>query len=288
MLGLFGRDEVIRNVFRISALVAPEAPPRTLPELRKRYLDFLQTRQPSIQVNRAEYVFVDDPGLERSLSSAFGNADLNDLNQQDVVGDAYDLPTAIAKRNLARDALSSLAEFDEDFATIFGLVIHSVFVRPSRPVAGATGSHGGSSSASIGSIWLSVHHGTRPIDLMEMFVHELTHHLIFIDELNRPQFNYGLIADAQNFAHSAILRKHRPLDKVIHSIIVATEILLARRRFLPEVGATTIHPATAPLVAEVRSSIRSVLSLENIDALISPHVRHLIAACAKACDEEAT
>jgi hypothetical protein len=46
-----------------------------------------------------------------------------------------------------------------------------------------------------------------------------------------------------NFALSAVLKKRRPLYKTEHSIVVATEILLARKNGLNS-GKVTLHPET--------------------------------------------
>lgn len=222
--------------------------------------------------------------LENLLSSAFCIGSLNDLDQSEIIGPRYDDATRQHKANLAAEALSTVMDKDEDFAIVFSLAIHAIFVRPSRPTpGGVTGSHGGSSSASIGSIWLTVMDKVRPIDLMEMFVHELTHHLLFIDELNRPQFNYSEISRSENFAHSAILRKRRPLDKVIHSIVVATEILSARRRYLHHDGETVIHPPTDAMAQELLTSIRSVEALPNLETLVTPYLRSVVQRCELAC-----
>jgi hypothetical protein len=284
MLALFGKDEAIRNIYKLVKTQNPTSQPGTISQLRPLYLDFLDSRQRGIKVNRGEDVFVENAELENVLSSAFCIGSLNDLDQSEIIGPRYDDATRQLKSNIAAEALASIMDLDEDFAIVFSLAIHAVFVRPSRPMPGGIrGSHGGSSSAAIGSIWLTVMDKVRPIDLMEMFVHELTHHLLFIDELNHPQFNYGEIAKSENFAHSAILRKHRPLDKVIHSIVVATEILAARRRYLRHDGETVIHPPTDAMAQEILTSIRSVEALPNLDALVTPHLRSVVQRCELAC-----
>jgi hypothetical protein len=163
------------------------------------------------------------------------------------------------------------------------MVVHSIFVRPSKPAKMAHGSHGGSSSASIGAIWLAVGEKISQIDLIEMLIHELTHHLLFVDELNHPQFHYQLIKLRENYALSAILKRQRPLDKVVHSIVVGASLVDARRRFVGRHDATVIHPATPDLERDVLAAIDSVTSMANIDELVTPHMRRIIAECSVVC-----
>jgi hypothetical protein len=124
--------------------------------------------------------------VQDKLASAFSKGALNDLNQEDVVSDTYAFDTLRMRTQKVRQALVRLLTLDDDFSSVFDIVIHSIFVRPSKPAKVAHGSHGGSSSASIGSIWLAVGDQVGERDIVEMLVHELTHHLMFIDELNHP------------------------------------------------------------------------------------------------------
>ena len=132
MLSLYGRDEVVRNVYRLARTEQPLGSFETLSELRVGYLDFLDHRQRGMTTNREEGFLVEDRGLEDKLASAFTVGALNDLNQADVLGSRYDAETHAKKSELARQALAAVLELDDDFASVFSLVIHSIFVRPSR------------------------------------------------------------------------------------------------------------------------------------------------------------
>lgn len=283
MLSIYGRDEAIRNIYKVVKAKNPTAEPQSFLELRQLYLDFLDAFQKGIKTNRSSSIFVEDAELEQNLAGAFSKGMLDDLDQSKIIGDRYDDAARRDKSDLAARALASVMALDDDFATVFSLAIHAVFFRPSRPGQGRRGSHGGSANTSIGSIWLSVEEDVREVDLMEMFVHELTHHLIFIDEFNHPQFNYREIAKQQNYAYSAILRKHRPLDKVVHSIVVATEILEARRKFLGH-ERTSIHPPTDAMVRETLSAVSSFEALPNLEQLVTPRVCSIVDRCKQVCE----
>lgn len=283
MLALFGRDAAIKNIYRLAKLEHSDGELNSISEIRQVYLNFLDKHQRGIASNRADDIFTIDRDVEDGLRAAFQDGHLNDLGQANIVGDVYCDTEARRKKMLARRALIDLFELDADFAIVFALAIHSVFVRPSRPAPGRLGTHGGSSSASIGAIWLTVDDKISLIDLQEMYVHELTHHLLFIDELNNPQFNYKEIAKPENYARSAILRRNRPLDKVVHSIVVASEILLARTRFIKNKLRTGIHPCSENLAKDTLEAIASVDALENRTELMTPHLLAIVDACRDAC-----
>jgi hypothetical protein len=283
MLTLCQPDVVVRNLYRIARAHDENRPMETSEELRNGFLAFLTARQPSVPINTTGDVFVLDQAIQSKLSAAFSKGALNDLNQEDVVGEAYQGDVLETKTSIVRAALNDLLMMDEDFAFVFDLAIHSIFVRPSKPAKMVHGSHGGSSSASIGAIWLAVGDSISRIDLIEMLVHELTHHLLFIDELNHPQFDYQLIKMRENYALSAILKRQRPLDKVVHSIVVGASLVDARRRFLGNHEATVIHPETSGLQKDVVAAIDSVMDMHNVNELLTDHMRSIVDECSEIC-----
>lgn len=283
MLSICEPAQVFRNLYRLARVHDRNARIETVDDLRKGYLAFLEGRQPDVPVNYSDNVFVLDPSVQDRLAGAFSKGALNDLKQEDVVGDNYAPDLLEQRTEMVRQALVRLLLLDNEFSSVFDVVVHSIFVRPSKPAETAHGSHGGSSSASIGAIWLAVGERIQQLDLVEMLVHELTHHLVFIDELNFPQFDYDLIVRKENFALSAILKRQRPLDKVIHSIIVGASLVDARNRFLDNHQRTIVHPSTPELQQDTLAAIASVMELRNIEDLITPHTFELLDECAEFC-----
>jgi hypothetical protein len=112
----------------------------------------------------------------------------------------------------------------------------------------------------------------------EFLVHELTHHLLFISERCVAQFYYKEMIKEENFAQSAILNRRRPLDKVVHSIVVSTEILLARQTFLPP-KQIHIHPESEVICSQTEIAIDSVLQSKNLDRVVTPWTKRLLSAC---------
>jgi hypothetical protein len=283
MFSLFGHEEIIRNAYRVSHPFVNGRPLRTSGDLRACYLEFLADHQPYMPVNRGDDVFVTDEATENALVAAYGhNATLNDLGQSEIIGAAYRDSVKAGKIALARTALETFLGLDERLAAVFDLTIHSIVVRPSNRLAGHA-SYGGSSSAAMGTIWLALGPGVTQVDIIEMLLHELTHHLLFLDERNHPHFDYGHIASERNRAFSAILNMIRPIDKVVHSIVVATELVLGRRTFLRDDRPRVVHPASEKMIADAQQSYASVSALEHADLVLRPRTREILDRCRDAC-----
>ena len=92
------------------------------------------------------------------------------------------------------------------------------------------------------------------------------------------------IPDEENFAYSAILNKIRPLDKVVHSIVVATEVILARRALGFEQSGRSVHPDSERLATEVLHAADTVRALPNVAELVTPRVFELMDRCRVECE----
>jgi hypothetical protein len=140
-----------------------------------------------------------------------------------VIGEFSAEETAKKEIRLVR-AIDELALYSEDHSVLFNMIVTDILVSPSRLA------RGGSTSQAIGAIWANPDPTFTINDVMEILVHELTHHTMFLDELRYGHYFYSNVIDRSSWARSAILKSVRPLDKVLHSIVVAVEVLLFRCR----------------------------------------------------------
>ena len=173
-----------------------------------------------------------------------------------------------------------LASSNPEFKSIFDFVIHCILFVHSQDKHRGRKSFGVSSSAAIGCIWMSGHGDLNQYDVAEFLLHELTQHLLFIAERRDRQFNYSEMLRRENFAMSAILNYSRPLDKVVHSIVFSTEIIIARQNFLGR-QPVTIHPSSEVMISQTKSSIESVLALRNLIHVLYPWTIEAIGRCQK-------
>ena len=74
------------------------------------------------------------------------------------------------------------------------MVINSIFFRSSKRAVG------GSSSASMGAIWMNHSPKLENGDIVELLVHELAHHMMFIDERCYLHYYYEEIIKEENYA----------------------------------------------------------------------------------------
>lgn len=278
MFSLYGAGFNVRNVCLVSIGQSNGADIGTLEELRDYYLNFLESHQPQQVVNKTNEIFVYDDNISEKLRNAYHKSSLNDLNQQQMIGEVYTDEEKVNLRELINNGYEFLVSVHPELKELFNLCIHSIFFRKSGVSSDKRHSFGGSSSTAIGTIWVSGHGTLNKYDVAEFLLHELTHHLLFIDERCHEQFNYNMMIQPENYAQSAILNKKRPLDKVVHSIVVGTEILLARRSFLGE-HKVNIHPNSVKLQHNVISSIDDVFSLPKIDNIITLHTREILEKC---------
>lgn len=280
MYHIYGIEENIKNCYRaVYPFISDPHHVQSISDLRNPYLNFLKNQQPDYPINFDHNPFIFDEEVEKLLAKAYSEGSLDDLRQSELIGKSYSRKEKNNKIYIAVQALNSLFEQDENLAALFSLVIHSIFTKQYDRKNGSKGTHGGSSSGAIGVIWLTINKSITRLDLMELFLHELTHHLVFIDELNYPQFSYKEIKKPENYSYSAILNMQRPLDKVVHSIIVATEIILARKTILNIDEERTVHPSTEKMLDSIFQSFESINNLKNKNIVLKPRTFEILNKC---------
>jgi hypothetical protein len=286
MFSLFAHQSTVRTICCFAKGAIPEGSVvDSLEKLKVHYLGALAQHCKRIPVNLNKDLFIYDQSCEDQIAKVYGESKLNDLSQSSIVGAAYEPREKLEKINLAKVALEELLNLDKNLSDIFNLAIHSIIIRDSAISVTGKKAHGGSSSAGRGVIWLSMHQDLPLYDHMELFLHELTHNLIFIDELQHPQFDYSEMSKSENSVLSAILCRKRPMDKVLHSIIVACEILLARQSFLPDAKSFIAHPPTRELLAQTQQAIASVYELASYETVLKPRGRELLERCREVCQQ---
>ncbi|PVY78463.1 hypothetical protein C7414_10612 [Cupriavidus alkaliphilus] len=266
MLLQFGIQSQISNLVTLIGAQDPSAARSltSIGDIQRAYHSFiehLQKRRPS-----------GAPGVTRIITSAieanqfrsvFTNDSLLDDKMQSGVIRARKDVQATEKRSLLKRALKELALYSNEHRILFDTVITDIFILPSE-IARA-----GSTSNALGVIWANPKIQYSLHDVIEMLVHELTHHEMFLDELRHAHYDYKAMLDKRTWARSAILHVPRPLDKVLHSAVVATEILLLREQILGHPIRPAIHPPTLKLMSYVGESLASMDAVLHSKSLSS-------------------
>ena len=281
MYHLFGINQSVKNIYLLSHKFILNETPKNTVELKKYYLDFLKEHQPHQPVNYSENIIINDELIEEKLLNAYHISALNDLGQSNLIGKTISHVKKEQLQHKVKEAIELIKFKDESLYHLLHLVIHSIFFRESESSPEGFKSVGGSSSTAMGTIWISDSRDFTTEDYAELLLHELTHHLLFIFERCHAQFNYSEMVKPENFAQSAILNKKRPLDKVVHSIAVAVEIIIARKNIFKGLSVTA-HPSTEILKKQVCDAISDVQNLNNINELITPWTKELLHQCLQA------
>lgn len=228
MSHLIGFEKNIQNIYRLSFPFIKEKEIQSVEDLRIPYLNFLESYQPQCPINYSASLFIFDEARELRFKSAYAAGNLDGLILSGLIGEAFPMDEKMKKAKLVTKALILIQEMDEQLFSLFNLTIHSIFIRnDKRILKAASGKQGGSSSGAIGVIWLTVNDNINEFDLADLLIHEMIHHLMFIDELNYPPLTYSEFQKKENGVHPSTLRLNRPLDKMVQGIIASTELILS-------------------------------------------------------------
>jgi hypothetical protein len=249
--------------------------------LKRAYRKFLKSIQGANSIPELDsqnVTFASEPSLINNLIQLYKvESALNDKNQSTaIINQSPEQSLEYISQALER-CKSEFIKFKTSYpenANLFELVINYVFCAPSN-VAG-----GGSISNSIGVIWASPRPNWQSEDFVEFYTHEFTHNLVFLDERRYQHYvDYDLILDPENFCKSAILCTPRPLDKVFHSLLVATEVLLLRENSLGHPNNPKIHPSSEIILKNCFDTIHSIERLQTINQLLTIRGLELMNLC---------
>lgn len=288
MYRLLGKDKCLNVGFSLSLpFLDLDDPAEMGPEAWKRaYARYLHRVQPDVPPqSEPGVVLVEDEALEQVLIKGFLNESV--LDDFDYYRDDTYFEAGAERRAQIFDdiahmdrMLGEFAPIDPDFWRAFGFYINYLMCPYSRF------SSGGTDSAVIGVIFLSGPRQYGPKDLYEILVHEFSHTVMFLDEHISPHYrNEHLMPLKETFARAAISGLRRPLDKVLHSLVVSTEVLLHREHVIGHDGETRIHPPTPQLLDGVFATIDSLWTMPYRDDLLDDRGLDLIDRCFSAASD---
>ena len=248
--------------------------------VRKRYLaNIEELHKFKTPVNFSQDRFIFSDCISNAYADCYSDSVLNDRHQVEMID--WETPLSYEERLETFEKYSQAKEFiskvDIELHDLFEFVVHSVFTKRSKKVRGSI-CNAASTSNAIGVIFINSSPKLTVNDVIELLVHEFTHNLLFIDETNHVQFDYDLIIKPEYFSKSAILDKRRPLDKVVHSILVSAQIIVFRQRYgqLYDLSEVSIHPKTDVMIGTTREAITELLAGENNRKTMTDHTIELV------------
>jgi HEXXH motif-containing protein len=246
---------------------------KSLIDLTRAYRKFLASLgQRSIDVHSHEPTYTTTTSDATKLTALFSNNSiLDDKSQATVIAETHD-PEWEQKRARIEHALNELSIYCSPYAELFKTIVTTIFISPSA-VARA-----GSTSHAIGVIWMNPKLSYTTLDLVEILLHEFTHQTMFLDELRYGHYSYRALEDRSTWATSAILNVSRPLDKVLHSVVVAAEVLLFRHRYIGQPAVPRVHPPTEKMLRQLRESLTSVeVTANKYPGILTPRGNMIVA-----------
>lgn len=256
----FGYQDCIQTIILLSTQDFGSIKSLSKEKLKASYKNFLNKLQPNIPVSQSlECEFIENNQKSHELIKCFNiNLKQEGINQL-IENDSLKNPISKIKEHL-----EILEKLDPFLHSLFDLAINTVFS------GGSSHAVGGTTSAAIGIVWGNPENGWKACDYLEYFVHELTHTLMFLDELRfRHYLDQEIMYRKENFSLSAILQAERPIDRVLHSIVVATEILVLRSRNLLYHSECQIHPNTEALIDSTLTAIDKLKTHPNINKILT-------------------
>jgi hypothetical protein len=251
-----------------------------LADFQRAHRRWLGRKQPWIASRTdPEVLFCDDAALEENLLAALHvPSELDDLEHYK---DTKAFKRVAADRiKIAADAAHAARMYrefrarDAAFWDVFSVFVTHVVSVESKF------SWGGTTSEAMGVIYLVDPQKRGPMALYELLVHECTHLMMFVDQARSPHYrSFKALADERNFCRSAVYEMSRPLDKVLHSLVVATEVLLHRENVLGHHADTSVHPETPKLIASSLTTADAILALQARRPILAPRGVWLTTHC---------
>jgi len=269
MLYLLGLEENLKTIYILSKPYA-DSEIKSEEQLKTAYLSFLSNIQPNTwHPKKEDGLFVFDKKIIETLIKNHEADDfLTDFKTSISLANDDSVKAALSKVN---DASNYIKSKHENLSTLFTLAINSIFYARSSEQGG------GSVSNAIGAIWCCNRKSWGLEDTVEFIIHELTHNLIFLDELRYQHYiSLPNLAGQENFVTSAILKIPRPLDKVFHSLLVATEILAHRHDWLGEPIGPIVHPSSEKMHTNCLVTLTEIKSLISKKDLVTDRFKELL------------
>lgn len=257
-----GFEKNVENIAALGAASSPGLKIRSTADLKRGYLNYIEKTQPRALLSahpsgspmRACAI-----SEKEQLSEAFmADSSLNDLNQQKLIEDLnYSSEEEMdVKYQIAMEYLGHKAP---QIRFLYDLVFnHYFFSKSSKAV-------GGSTSGGLGILWLNPRPDWQLQDFLEIVVHELTHQLLFIDERRYRHYqDYSAMLNKENYAYSTILNKARPLDKVVHSYFVGSNVLKFRSELFGKESTPKVHPSSDKIAISLGKTLQSLGAQEKL------------------------
>lgn len=270
MYYLLGFNENLTTIAAVSKRFIEKDPKETsFEDLKKGYIEFTRYIQSELPIMdlKGEINFVEDDHLFWQLIKFF--IDHDPENPSKMIGGCNfkridDASIAKKKFVLVKDSLKIYKEKNQEHYFLFNFLFSYLILVESEHIASAT------IPKALGLLLLD-HKEWSIFDLCEMFLHEVTHQLITLDEYRYGHYtNLDALKVKKNYALSATRGVKRPLNKVLHSLIVSYEILEYRKAVGALALPIKLHPTSIILADQITKTINSIKNIKDLKNILMP------------------
>ncbi|WP_437680008.1 aKG-HExxH-type peptide beta-hydroxylase [Sorangium sp. So ce131] len=279
MYNLLGSSACFRNLHDAGLRAGLAPGPCDYAALKDGYQRFLLGFQPPVTCGSGLLPeLVEDPAIELALMDPFVEPAVpNDILEpltEDVIRAACaardERYVALRHRQIERGR-AGLYAVEPDWGRLLDLTVHRyVCVNVPRNL-------GGSTARAIGVVWVNTPETATVGDMVEFLVHEMTHHVIFLDDRLHGHTTPRASAPV-SAAVSAIRKVPRPVPCVFDSLLVSIEVLSLRRGWTGEPAAPRFHPPSLSLWSSSRDTLESIRAIPAWETLFTPRGRLLLDA----------
>ncbi|MCM2579680.1 aKG-HExxH-type peptide beta-hydroxylase [Streptomyces meridianus] len=269
----------LQTIMVLAQAHLPEGEPLTESTVARAYRGYLADLQPGVpSTPTAETFLVRDEPQAQFLADLFGLQGSPAETRQKAVMEKPSMDDR--KVAFFEEGLKRLAQYDPELSALFQMAVKSIFSTPVSPIAGSM-----TVRAALGVMWVYPLATWATDDLIEAYVHELTHTLVMLDERRFTHYpHYDELDREENLVNSAIRNEKRSLFASVHSVFVASELLQLRESHHGHGMEFRIHPPSRGMREKSLIALESVLALPNIERLASPRLRELLEKTGKQLD----
>lgn len=271
MYTLYSAQEIIDNVLVLANPYIDNINLLTEKSLKSAYINWLSVIQPHCPIIEKNTLVYSDKSVDARFSKYFTKefrvADVDIATQEMMYPDPLDRKLAI------ESALSKISEYDDTLYSLLMLTMNTIFC--------VTDKRNGGTSVNPSYIGVMCAHYDMYAEEMaipELLIHELAHNFLFLDEHRYGYYtSYQYLEDKKTYVDSYYNKKiiKLPFDRVLHRMVIFTEILSLRDQYLGHATMKTQHMCTEEMLEVSRWYIAQIDNNEAILSIMKPRCREI-------------
>ena len=276
MYRLLSPQEIVNNLVTLVSPIIKEENVDTS-AIKKAYRQFLLTLQPHCPLTMNEKLFYADADTEKLFADYFENEE-TEIKGERIIPDSVLYPNAIDRKKALEKSLHQLETIDPDFSDLFHLVMNTVFCTESQRLGGSS-----VNPQYIGVMCAYYDMNAEEKAIPELLIHEFTHNALILDELCYGHYDYQKMAEekAQIYVRLPDYAYNISFHRLLHSLIVNAEILLARDAYIGHQPLITQHLPSLGIVKRAKIYIEETEKNQHAQMAMTDRSRRLFDICKK-------